>query len=1336
MDLITSRAIIFRIFLGLFLVGGISTVYPQNQVSFRQLSIKEGLSQNSAISVAQDSTGYLWIATQDGLNKYDGRKFEVFPQYFEDITNPTYSRLGKVYVDHQGRIWSLPVAHIPHLLDTVSNTFQALPQLNNISVIYQDRHERLWFGSYGQGLFMMSPNSKKIQHVLNPDFVGTIYSITEDDKGTIWLGCENKIVSLNPLDIKTATSHWPDGNKLSSANYSNILFDQKGTQWVGSYGNGIWYREKDAETFKHPDIFIDDANELLDDVYAISMLLDSRNQLWIGTYGKGLYKVDLNLNQLNQFLPNKHDPTTIHYNDILSIYEDYTGTVWFGTDGAGVSYYDPFLEKFNSFTNLQTPANISIDVVRSLTKDQRNRVWIGTSGKGLSYYDPMNDSWETFTKENTNNTLSSNRIMSLLPDSNGELWIGTQEGGLNIRDKNGKFTTYDENSPIKFRGKTIWCMQADAQGNKWLGTREKGLIKFDRDSGVLETYDNTPSGKNLPSNNIRAMAFENDKTLWLATQDDGIARLDLESKKVTTYSADSIQKNSLSSNHIKSLYYDPKGVLWIGTYGAGICALELSSGQFYHYNEEDGLANNVIYGILPDSENNLWLSSNKGITKFSVPKDWNNPPVITNYNNYDGLATEFNTGAYYKAENGDLYFGGLEGYYWFNPSLVGVNPVLPKTVITGLEIFNQPEALVPHAEFKANQNTVAFQFSSLQFSLPKKNQFQYKLEGHDKAWVHADNTNMVRYTNLPPGQYTFKVKSSNYDGLWNDVPDTYPFTILKPWYSSSAAWVIYSVLLLMGIYIAYAYFKWRWQMQWKLKYQEDEAIRLKELDTYKNQLYTNLSHEFRTPLTLISAPVKKRLNDPGLSPQLQNDLRLIDQNSTQLLGLVDELLELSFLESGSAKLHVEKGDVDGFLRASASSFIPLAEKRAIAFSYRIAEIKGAWYDVDVLHKIVNNLLSNALKHSPEKGKVTFNAFRTGSLTLRLEITNELTVGQLPNLDILFDRFYQVNQKADGFGIGLSMVKELVKLNHGTVDVSLIDTNRIQFMVELPIQKSAFEPKEIKETTLLEQEEIPLDNIPTISGHGEEPPLILIIEDQKDLQDFIAGLFQEHFRILTANDGRSGIEQAIKFVPDLVISDIMMPITSGIEVCNTLKEDERTSHIPIILLTAKAKLEDEIQGIKTGADDYITKPFHPEKLKARAENLIALREQLRKNYQQDGVLKHPEVSFTPTDVQFLQRAQKILDQHLLEPTFNAAQFSREMGMSRMQLHRKLTALTGLSTSAFIRSKRLKSAVHLLKNSDATIAEVSYSTGFNTPSYFIKCFKEAYGKTPMEYINSNN
>ena len=1295
--------------------------FSQSQVSFRQLSVKEGLSQNSVISVAQDSTGYLWIATQDGLNKYDGNKIETYNQFFIDITKPTYSHLGKTYVDREGNLWILPISKIPHIYNKATNRFIPEIPLTDVSIIYQDHHKNTWFGTYTSGLFKKDYLSNKITLVLKPQQIKTIFSITEDRKGAIWLTSEGKIVSVNS-ENNQIEEFYPDNNSNSILNYSTIVFDNTGNQWIGSYGKGIWIKTPASPNFNKID---SQTYNLPDDVYVLSMHLDKKNRLWIGTYGTGLYKINLQNNTLNHFEVKKHNPRAIHYNDILCIYEDYTGTLWFGTDGAGVSFYDEYLEKFNSITNFQTPEEINIDLVRAITIDNDKNVWIGTSGKGLSKYSPKSESWKTFYNQKSG--LSSNRVVSLFVDDENEIWIGTQDGGLNIINPNENVVHYNKNTKIPLKAATIWNIFKDTNENIWLGTRDNGLIQFDKHKGTVKSY---LKENGLPSNNIRIIIQGEENNLWVGTDENGIVLFNTETETFTDFKKDFINSDTIAARKIKSLYKDKNGILWVGTNGEGLFAYNFNSKIIHQYTTNDGLPNNVIYAILPDSENNLWLSSNRGITMLKPPINFQEKPQIINYNNYDGLATEFNTGAYFKAKDSNLYFGGLEGFYWFNPAQIEKNKILPKTVITGFEVFNKPHPLIENTTLKYKQNTISFTFSSLQFSLPKKNKYAYKLENHDENWVTSKNTNFVRYTNLSPGDYTFLVKSSNYDEVWNESPASFSFTILKPWYLSNWMILIYVLLLITGAILVYFYFHWRWKMKLDLKMEKEESERLKQLDEYKTKLYTNLAHEFRTPLTLISAPLKKYLQNKDLLPATKNDLHLMERNTTQLLSLVEQLLELSKLDSGKKELQVAKGDLDVLLNDVSQSFELLAKQNSLQFSAKITEIKNAWFDSDVFEKIINNLFSNAIKYTSKNGTIYFEALTTKKGEVVMYFINDIDEIQEKDTSKIFNRFYQINSNSEGSGIGLSLVKELTNLTHGSIAASYIGTKKMKFTVKIPILKEHFLPNEIAPQPKTNNED-EADIIEEKLSENTIKPIALIVDNNKDIRTFIKSLLIENYKIIEAKNGLEGIEKAIKTIPDIIISDIMMPIKNGIELCETLKKDEKTSHIPIILLTAKTGEENEIIGLSTGADAYITKPFNPKKLTIRVQKLIELRKKLSSRYKQDLDLTPKDIAITSTDEKFLTRVEKVLNSNLTDPSFNAESFSKLIGMSRMQLHRKLTAITGLSTTAFIRSQRLKVAIQLLKNSDATIAEIAYASGFNTASYFIKCFKEAYGKTPTEY-----
>ncbi|MCM4168945.1 Sensor histidine kinase RcsC [Arenibacter antarcticus] len=1310
----------FRVFAYYVLLISCLSVHSQKQVSFRQLSVKDGLSQNSAISITQDHAGFLWIATQDGLNKYDGRSFEKHQQYFKDITNPTYSKLGKVFVDSQDELWILPITQIPHKLNKSTNSFEPLLDIVDASAIFEDHQKNLWFGSYSTGLYRLSYETKKIKHIIGPDKVNTINAITQDQLGNLWLSCEKYIIKIDPTQPENIFYYYPDGNKNSNSNYSFILFDQENNQWIGTFGDGVWYKESKESNFKRPDIFIEDLENSLNSIYVITMLLDSKNQLWIGTYGDGLFKIDLAQSQLNQYLPEKHNPKAIQYKDILSIYEDYTGTLWFGTDGAGLNYYDALLEKFNSVINFQTPENINIDVVRSITLDAQNNVWIGTSGKGLSRFSPKKNEWTTYQTDNKKG-LRSNRIMSLLSANDGDLWIGTQEGGLHIMDMEEQIIEYPNLKSLE--NLTVWCMLNDTDEDKWIGTREGGLLKVNKHKGILKKFIKSDSTNGLPSNNIRAIAQEAGQFLWVGTQDNGISKIDLKTNTIRSYAHEPGNKNSLTSNQIKSLHYDNKGILWIGTNGSGLCALDIVNNQFYNYTTKDGLANDVVYAILPDEQNNLWLSSNRGITKFYVPDNLSSKPKIVNYTNYDGLATEFNTGAYYKARNGNLYFGGLEGYYWFNPSDIEISKVLPKTVITKFEIYNTTKPLIPDLKLNYKQNTVAFSFASLQFSLPVKNQYQFQLVGHDTDWIQSGNENSARYTNLPPGNYTFKVKSSNYDGVWNAEKASYSFIIDNPWYLTNSAILMYLLLVIITLYLIYRYFKWRWNMKMQLKFERQETERFKELNDFKAKLYSNISHEFRTPLTLINGPIKKQLgNNPNAS--LKKDLNLVDKNTKRLLDLVNQMLELNKLDTGSLKVNPEKVHLGGFIQSLLEPFEYLAKNRNLVFSHKLGPVPMTLFDTDIMEKIIGNLLGNAIKYTPTAGCIDFQAEVKDTNILTICIANDIDEIVEKDTHKFFERFYQSNPTNEGAGIGLSLVKELVEHLQGTVNASYsLDQKKISFTIEIPIH-------------LIDDHEINEGIVTKINGHrattkktNQVLPLLLLVEDNISLLNFMISLLEDKYKIITSKDGEEGINMALKKIPDLIITDLMMPKLNGIELCNQLKNDEKTSHIPIIMLTGKTGPENEIAGLKSGVEEYMIKPFNPKTFQIRIENILTTRKKLRAHYNKENIFKPKDIAFTSTDEKFLLKVEDILNNYLQDSDFSAEKFSQLLGMSRMQLHRKLIALTGYNTTAFIRLERLKQAQKLLKKPGITVAEVAYTTGFNTPSYFIKCYKKTFGKTPM-------
>ncbi|MFD2203149.1 two-component regulator propeller domain-containing protein [Shivajiella indica] len=1300
-------------------------VFAQFGLSFRQLSVNDGLSQNSAVSVTQDQEGFLWIATQEGLNRYDGLEFVVYNRKFLDITEEKRLLLGKVYADSKNRIWIIPESSTPELLNRETNDFSPLQGITSANCIFEDEEKHVFFGTLSGQLFQWNESIQQAEMVLvepEKEFV----AINQYGPKNLLITFKNSLALFN-TESRQLREIWQTEPQVF---LSSAKTDLDGNIWIGTLNKGIWVLPSSSlQPISLSEYFNNQENQ---ENMILDIMVDSKQRIWAATYGNGIALIQPESKEIQYFNYSKQNPRSLHYDDILCIFEDYTGTLWFGSDGAGLSFYDSYLEKFNFFHNQQVPEDIHIDVVRAIYVDEFEQVWLGTSGKGLTKYDPRTNSWKTFTHNpNESNSIASNRVMSLEGDGKGNLWIGYQDEGLSIFNiQSGKIQHFNQETFIKLPATTIWKILKDGQNRFWLGTRNSGLIQFSPNQGVIAHFFHDPDQpySSIPDNNVRAIIESGSNEFWIGTENQGIAKLNLPTGKFQQIRHQPNNPKSLSSNNIKSLHLAEDNILWVGTNGAGLNRLDLNSMEVGIINTASGLSNDVIYGILPDNRGNLWLSSNKGITKVETLKNEDGSFPITNYSNYDGLATEFNTGAYFKTNDGTLYFGSLEGFYWFKAEDISLNETQPKTALTELMVFEQAIKISDNLKLKHNQNTLTINMASLVFSSPGKNEFQYKMEGYEDNWINSGNNHQARYTNLSPGNYTFYAKSSNYDGIWSEEPVGINFTILPPWYLEWWAYLIYAFFLAMVLIWVYQYLKWRWQMQYNLKMKDEEAQRLKEIDEFKTNLFTNISHEFRTPLTLIAGPVE-RLISQSENPIVKSQLNLVKQNSQRLLNLVDQLLEVTKIKSGKHQLRVKKGNLGLLIQSIVSNFFYLAAEKDMRIIPAVPLMTEVWFDSDKIEKILSNLLQNAIKYGKSGTDIEVSSYLKGN-HLHLKVTNTSVQKYSPEeITHLFDKFYKPDLKSEGFGIGLPLIKDLVELNHGKIELNVNEGKKLfAVSIRLPIDKFSFRPEEVIEE---EEKELQLTSLRS-APKNENTPLVLVIEDNEEVRTFISNELLPYYQVLEAADGKEGLYQAFKKIPDLIISDVMMPDIDGINLCETLKKDEKTSHVPIILLTAKSEEADKIKGLEVGADDYVLKPFSTKQLLLRIEKLIELRNNLRIRYSGKNQISPNEISLTSTDEKFLKKIQKIVDEDLSDSNFTIEEFCKKVGMSRMQLHRKLTAMTGLSTTAFIRDQRLRLAIQRLERSGESISEIAYSVGFSSPSYFIKCFKETYQMTPSEYL----
>lgn len=1303
--MIKNRLLLF-FFAFLYISLSTQGQHKDKPIAFRHLTIEQGLSQNTIISIAQDSIGYLWFATQTGLNKYNGKSFTHYNKQFQNVTRPNYSRLGKVYVDKQNQLWIVTNLGKLEIYHPKTDRFSPIKTTFNVSTIFQDKHLNTYLGTYNNGIYKINAKTKDTLQILK----GKDAKLTSN----CFLEVDNLIyaaTSKGVLEITNNSYHSVKTSNLKEIYASSLAVSTSKSIWLGTYGYGLYYKKQNDSDFSKFTGFGN--SQLPENLNIEALLVDSQERLWVATYGNGLYVIDFKLKLIQQFKSQKSNPFAIQYNDILCLFEDSTGNTWLGTDGAGASYFDKHLVKFNLLTNNQLPTNVTVEVTRSITTDNNNNIWIGTSGQGLTFIDLKEENHITYTTENSK--IASNRIVSLT-NINNDLWIGHQDSGLQIRSASGDYQSFLEISNL-----TIWKILPYNNDQVWLATENSGVILFSKTKGVLKQFN--LSNSTLSSNNIRAIIKSNEHTLWLGTHNDGLFKLNTNTSEITKI-------NSVNDG-VKSLFYKDN-VLWIGTNGNGLKRLDLSTNKINTYTKEDGLPNQVVYGILPDKDDNLWLSTNYGLCKFNL--NVNETVSVENYTNKNGLqGLEFNTGAYFKDNNDILYFGGLEGINWFKPHLITKNNIEPQTVITGINVFNKPVDFSEQLRLDSNKNTLTFTFSGLHFSQPERNLYKYKLVNNDLDWTEAGNNNVAHYTNLPPNSYTFQVYSSNYDGVWDKTPAEYSFTILKPWYATNFAKVIYLLLIGLISYFTYRYLKFRWELKTQLQLEHAERERLKKLDVFKTKLYTNISHEIRTPLTLISGPIEQQLEKSHLLKKDRKELEIVKHNADRLLDLANQMLDLSIVESGQYRLKVSKGNLGIILKQLVTSFQFKAKDKNINFKSKIENITKVYFDKDIIEKVMSNLLSNAIKYTPDNGEILVSATVLNN-TLILSVINNYDKLKLKDLGKLFQRFYQEDETTDGIGVGLALVKELVNTSKGTIIANNVESDKIQFTVTIPISKEAFTASElvaVKQKKLVSIK--PFKAVPS-KTKSNELPLLLIVEDEQDIRNFIKSIFTENYRIIEAQNGEDGVNLANKKLPDVIISDIMMPIKDGISLCNDLKYDKITSHIPIILLTAKVGKEHEISGLKTGADAYITKPFNSKLLQTRVSQLINNRKQLKQHYYNKGFNIKPELAITPTETEFLKHLQLILETHIIESNFTSERFAELLQMSRSQLHRKLKAITDQSTSEFIRLQRLKLAEKLLKKSDANVSEIAYQIGFNSPSYFTKCFKEHYGCTPNNFLKN--
>jgi signal transduction histidine kinase/ligand-binding sensor domain-containing protein/DNA-binding response OmpR family regulator len=1073
----------------------------------------------------------------------------------------------------------------------------------------------------------------------------------------------------------------------------------------------------------------------------------------------------------------------VEFNMVLSLKADKSDALWVGSN-QGLNRILLNKKKFNHYDlnkiNRNQSEDFVINTIHQSDHDGQDYFWIGTNN-GLIKLDRKTLKYKYFRNDPANsNSLSHNEVLSIIEDNDGNLWIGTK-GGLNkFNPVHERFTVYKHDLKTRFGliNNVVGALYKDNIGDLWVGT-SGGLATFERDAEKFISYDYSIITAICGSGN------DGDRAIWSGTS-KGLVRFDIGKRSTMSYQNALNQPYSLSNNIVTCLYKSNqkgKEILWIGTRG-GLnklvlpAPLGLVKGEqgpvFIRYTVKDGLPSNLICGISEDDFGNLWISTDNGLSKFN-PKT----QTFLNFGENDGLQNgKYLPNVYYKNIKGEMHFVGTKGITSFFPDSLKYNLKIPRVAITDFRIFDEsvkinPEGLSLGDEYYLSKdisrtdeirlaydkNDLSFEFSALDFQNPQKNKYAYKMEGFDDEWIYTNaNRRFANYTNLNPGQYVFKVKGTNNDGVWNEAGTSLKIIILPPWWRTGWAYIIYGLLILTALYILRRYELNRQRLRL-------ESEKYQEIDRMKSRFFANISHEFRTPLTLIKGPIQQMLSG-DFTENAKKQFRMILRNSNRLMQLINQLLDLSKLDSGEMVLRTSQEDIVPLVNGLTQSFESLAKQKNIDLQFQSSEDEIiAYIDRDKFEKIIINLLSNAFKFTPEGGKVSVSinlptpqsppgrgskGVGYSSPFLEIAISNSGPGISSDQLDKIFDRFYQADDSSvrrhEGTGIGLSLTKELVELHHGEIKAESEPGKATTFTVCLPLGKNHLHPDEILETPTEIASEIDTGLIEstftyesetetTTHQPAKDSSTLLIVEDNADMRSYMRESLESIYKIIEAENGEEGIRQSLENSPDMIISDVMMPKMDGFQFCTEIKKDERTSHIPVILLTAKASGESKIEGLETGADDYLTKPFDTRELQVRINNLIEQRKRLQKKFQKEIAVSPRDIAVTSIDEKLVQRAIDVVEKNISDPNFDTALMAKEIGISRMLLNTKLKALTGLPTGEFIRTLRLKRAAQLLQQGYGNVTQVAYDVGFQSLSYFAKAFREQFGKSPSQYSSKN-
>jgi len=1312
-----------------------------NSLSFNRLDVTNGLSNNSVLSINQDATGFMWFGTKYGLNRFDGRNFKIFkndPQNKTSISSNDY--IKNLALTRDNKMWV--VSDGLDLYHPEDNSFEAIiPQSENITRVLQDVKGNLWIGSLTQ-LRFKAANSKKITTIKIAKSNLQIFALFEDNQRHIWVGTSAGLYELYFANKKIITRRHFSSQLNGGSNIGEITTiaqDKSLKFWIGTKNGGIYLFDKKSMQLTHFVKNNNDKNSLVNNNIR-KILLNKNGMLWIGTQD-GLSILDPYTYQFTNYQHDSTNPKSLSQNSIHNIFQDKNGSVWIATYFGGVNLVYSVNTPFSIYQNSTNKNSLSSNVISTIVEDSKHNLWIGTEAGGLNYFNRSSQQFNSYKNNiNNKNSLSSNLVKAIAIDKNQNLWIGTSFGGLNFfSPKTASFTVFkrNENNNNCISSDNVNCLLINKQNKLFIGTTV-GLNIYDIEK---QKFSFIPSSGKTYVNKFINTLFEDKKgTIWVGTP-LGIY-IYKDSKLLYANFKDSLNKPFQYS--VNCFHQDNKGGIWAGTYHKGLALLNIKNNSFKIFNTSNGLPSDNILAITEDSGTNLWISTDDGLAKYNRRLN-----TFRSFNILDGLPdNQFNSDSALKDSQGRMYFGTYNGLVSFIPENIEKNKFAPEVVLSNLKLFNLPVKINDESgiltqdinfsntlTFDHDQNNFAIEFSALNFIKSNKNKYAYKLDGFDKNWNFTDIPSAT-YTNLPTGSYDFLVKAANNDGIWNENPKKIEIVILPPLWETWWAYLIYFIAFFAIAYYILKFFKARADLKQELHFEK-----------MKLDFFTNVSHEIRTPLTLILGPIEKIVQLSTKSAPINKYALSVKNNADRLYRLVNELLDFRKAESGNMRLYFFEEDIVSALKEVFDHFQTLAETKNIHYTFKSSDPQIlVYFDKDQMEKVFFNLLSNAFKFTPNDGTINLK-ITLKKQKVKITVTDNGKGIEIANIDDIFKNFYQAGQNM-GTGIGLALSKSLVELHKGKIKVSskpakANETGKTTFTVILKLGKDHLNEIDIspaptiENTVFQEVEDYESEEFieSPIVDNKDKKEHILIVEDNDEVRDFIKQSLESQYHVYESENGLEGWKSAIHILPDLIISDVMMPIMDGLELCKKLKTDIRTSHIPVIMLTAKSAPIHQIHGLQHGADTYITKPFSDQILHLNIRNLLSLKASLQKKYSEQ-LLKLPIITSTEMsqEEKFLQKLHKIIEDNIANTDLDISFITTEIGMSRAVLYKKFSALTDLTLNDFIKTKRLNHAVELFQKGETSILSVAEQVGFNNTKYFNREFKRVYGITPNEYIKN--